>query len=209
MNQDRAIIDRCVFCGAETPGRPWCMSCLDRARRGLWCAESVIGMYTPARQPLAAPEAPPDRAIDGAPVRSWKLTIRGADRGPMTAEYECPVHGRFKAVVSRDENGDPPAEQPCPAEVSAETNLVQVPAAGVAPAPVRVDQCGIPSPWRISAPGLRFPRSDFRRGKSDPPPHELACDTRDLGEGMPMDEWKAKRAKLWADHDYKTAKEEA
>ncbi len=110
---------------------------------------------------------------------TFTLRIRGA-QSSVALEYLCDAHGIFEAVVERPE----PDAIACP-------------------------ECGAASIWTISgAPGLRFQRGAVRQGKAEPPPHQYACDTRDLGEGMPLDEWKAKRAKMWNDYDYKTFKEE-
>lgn len=136
---------------------------------------------------------------------TWKLTIRGDVSGYTRAEYRCPVHGVFEAVVARDENGDPPDETTCP---TVETEWSE-PGMGEPVKPIPVVACSLSSPWTItSAPGLAFQRGCVRQGKVEEAPHPLACDTRELGEGMPLDEWKAKRAKLWNDHDFKQFKED-
>jgi hypothetical protein len=113
---------------------------------------------------------------------TYTLKVRGAP-GPMTAEYLCPVHGRFEAMVRRTEAGDPPDARPCPV-------------------------CLQPAAWVISAPPGRVRATEVVRGKGDPAPTPLALDTRALGEGMPLSEWKARRNTMWRDHDYKQLKEE-
>ena len=81
------------------------------------------------------------------------------------AEYQCPLHGRFEAMVERPIPDDAPCE------------------------------CGVPSPWVISAPLGRAKIAEaVTRAKSDPHrPNQL--DTRPLADGMPYAEWRAKEAK--------------
>lgn len=110
----------------------------------------------------------------------------------ILADFICPIHGRFEAMV------DPDAEfAPCPAPYEPVT--VGLP---------KFLACGEPSPWSPSpiAVHTAFVVS-ATRGKSDPPPHKLATDTRALGEGQSYSEWRAQRKKLWRDHDYRVRKE--
>ena len=44
------------------------------------------------------------------------------------------------------------------------------------------------------------------RGPVSKPDSPMFCDTRELGEGMPMKEWKAKRAKLYEERRHKESK---
>jgi hypothetical protein len=44
---------------------------------------------------------------------TFTVKIRTQPGAPMIAEYECPFCGRFEALVTRDANGDPPAEVEC------------------------------------------------------------------------------------------------
>ncbi len=90
-------------------------------------------------------------------------------------EFDCPDHGRFEAMVERSEPND---THPCP-------------------------DCEVPAPWTISAPLVRIKlASAATQGGYVKPDHPLALDTRELGEGMSMQEWRAKRAKKWAEHDH-------
>lgn len=116
-----------------------------------------------------------------------KHTPRG---GPMIADYECPVHGRFEAVVARDENGDPPTEIVC-AEKSACSD----------------GACDLPSPWRISAPAIhtQFVVS-ATQGKPDTKPHPNAMDTRPLAEGR-KNEWRKNRKKQREERRHQRLKE--
>lgn len=81
------------------------------------------------------------------------------------AEYLCPVHGRFEALVERPV----PDEQPCP--------------------------CGASSPWTISAPKTtkdsRPCYAEVRGGDTERRPGML--DTRPLAEGMSPKEWRKKQ----------------
>ena len=110
---------------------------------------------------------------------TWTIKQRPHVVGaPMTADYECPKHGRFELLVERDANGDPPSELWCPVIAEAAIN-----------------HCGRSAPWRISAPSLKRDSvpcfAAVRGGDTERRPGML--DTRPLAEGMPMSEWKAKQ----------------
>jgi hypothetical protein len=122
------------------------------------------------------------------------FTIKHRGRSSLvSADYRCPVHGLFNVLVERDENGDPPAEQPCPAKIDEDHSRPLVRVARCTDA-----VCGEPSPWTISAPGVhtQFVVS-VSQGKPEPPPHKLSMQTRSLAEGQKFSEWKAGRRKLW------------
>lgn len=51
---------------------------------------------------------------------TWTIKVRTSPGALMTADYECPVHGRFEALVSRDGEGNPPIEAPCQTVLAAE-----------------------------------------------------------------------------------------
>jgi len=104
---------------------------------------------------------------------TFVVKVRGAPSGPMTSEYDCPDHGRFEAQVDRSSIPD---FHPCP-------------------------DCSALSPWRISAPLFKPQRGAVAQGKIAESPHQLALDTRPLAEGMPLREWKKRRAAMWRDHD--------
>jgi hypothetical protein len=114
---------------------------------------------------------------------TFVIKIRGA-RGNIVAEYECPEHGRFAATVQRDDAGDAPSSERCPV-IEDET------------------ACGLSSEYRISAVIGRVRAGEVSRGKSAEVPHHLALDTRDLADGMPYNEWKKKRSKVWRDETRK------
>ena len=129
---------------------------------------------------------------------TWTIKTRRAG-GPMLAEYECPEHGRFEAVVDRDASGDPPASARCPhiaraSSASMFPNSVEVPCA-----------VGRRSPWRISAPAVhtQFVVS-ATQGKSAP--HREAMDTRPLTEGR-KNEWRRERKRIKEERRHKRVKE--
>lgn len=97
---------------------------------------------------------------------SFTIKVRGG--GLLAAEYYCPEHERFDATVERDEKGDPPPTQPCPA-------------------------CGAIAEHVVSAPKPRIltvPVTAAVRGgdMKERPPGML--DTRPLAEGQKYTEWK-------------------
>lgn len=83
----------------------------------------------------------------------------------ISVEYMCPEHDRFEALVER------PAFDfmSCP-------------------------HCGALAPWVVSAPRVKIPTASVSTGKSSGPPSLGYLDTRALGDGMPLKEWKAQRA---------------
>jgi len=115
------------------------------------------------------------------PTRTWAIKVRTSPGAPMTAQFECPYHGRFEATVQRDAAGDPPASFPCPGAWADEHDEVQ---------------CGEPAEWRISAPGVhtQFVVS-ATQGKPAPKPHPYSMDHRKLAEGRRND-YKAERKKI-------------
>jgi hypothetical protein len=132
---------------------------------------------------------------------TFVIKTRGAG-GLLVADYRCPEHGMFEAVVQRNELGDAPDELPCPVVVHEQ-----------APHACGYDYehdetiyfyedvlCCEPSPWTISAPKSRVvsvvPTAAVRGGDmTDRPPGML--DTRDLAEGkVTHTQWKAKQREL-------------
>ena len=91
-------------------------------------------------------------------------------------DYICPYHGKFDALVERDNA----ATAPCPVKLD---HLESV-ASGLS-------VCGELSPWTLSAPMGRVKLGEpASRAKNDPhAPGQL--DTRPLAEGMPKAEWDA------------------
>jgi hypothetical protein len=141
---------------------------------------------------------------------TWKITIHTAPGALIAAEYMCPEHGRFAVDVPRDENGDPPATENCPAR-AAECRECDGP-------PDHCPECGAVydagceqscpgRPWHecgrlsqhvISAPGTaKVRRVEAHRGGYQKPEFETWTNTENLGEGQDLDDWKADRAKVW------------
>lgn len=109
---------------------------------------------------------------------TFTIKHRGSG-GPMIAEYECPVHGRFEATVQRDEAGDPPVDVVCP-DINDDGVI-----------------CSQVSPWRISAPRVRVRVIEVVRGGYQKPERETWTNTENLGEGQSLEDWRADRAKVW------------
>ncbi len=109
--------------------------------------------------------------------------------GTMRADYECPVHGRFEALVERDANGNPPDEAKCMTWLTV-TRF-----------------CGEWAPWRVSMPAVhtQFVVS-ATQGKSAAKPHAEALDTRKLAEGRKK-EWRLERKRLKEERRHKRVKE--
>lgn len=126
---------------------------------------------------------------------TFTIKHKRADR-PMVAEYHCPMHGRFALEVARDENGDPPAEMPCPklTPIARLSNL-ETP-------------CEASSPHVISAPrGTRVRKVEVVRGPYQKPELPTWTDTTNLGEGQDLDDWIADRDKVWEAERHKDIKE--
>lgn len=126
---------------------------------------------------------------------TWKLTVRSNPGSTVTADYECPEHGRFEATVPRDTNGDPPDDVPCP--------VVEQRGGGVfVPLPLTIGVvCQQRSPYVMSAPGhVKVKAGEVVRGKSDArPPEHNVMDTSLIADGMPLDEFKRRRAAVHRD----------
>jgi putative FmdB family regulatory protein len=94
---------------------------------------------------------------------------RGDSTALIVAEYSCPECGEFEATVKR----------PTPDELDCPT-------------------CGATATWVISAPIGRVKRGEVTQGKYEPPPAGY-MDTRAIGEGQPLEEFRADRRKLRAE----------
>lgn len=133
---------------------------------------------------------------------TYVVKVRGAG-GLVVAEYECPEHGRFTATLHREANGDPPEVQCCHVAIARCTCVHPDDTCG----PDCIDECGIAAPWRPSSVRGWVKRGEVARGKSDVQEQPTWMSTRELGEGMPLDEWEAKRDKAWEEYDRKEDKE--
>ena len=118
----------------------------------------------------------------------WTLKVRGAGGGTIPHEYLCPEHGRFTAEVPRD---NVPDEVFCDEIEHGNDNNI----------------CGLTSPWSPSGITCKVAIASFNRGKAEAPPNRQSLTTRDLADGMPMSEWRAKRAKLREERRRKRIKE--
>ena len=123
----------------------------------------------------------------------------------IAAEYMCPEHGRFEVLVEREANGDAPDGTPCPVDDDCWDCGGQPSAPGRAESGCKTCNmlchapCGRASPWTISAPFGKVKAWEVRRGKWEKPERKTFLDTRKLGEGQDMEEFRADRRKIWDD----------
>lgn len=127
---------------------------------------------------------------------TWKIKIRSEGRTKtIAAEYECPVHGRFELDVERNDAGDAPDVIECPLGVDAAIIPHDNKESGWA---LQINLCGQPAEWRISSPLAKVRSVEaVNKGKSEKPEFKTWTDTRNIGEGQPLYEWKEDRAKIW------------
>ena len=102
---------------------------------------------------------------------TWVIKTRGTPTASTIADYWCDDHHRFELAVDRI-NGDAPDSARCPV-------------------------CGNESMWCISAPLARVNPIEAIKGKSQRPERATWTDTRAIGEGQPLYDWKEDRAKIW------------
>jgi len=76
-------------------------------------------------------------------------------------------------------------------------------AADFAPCPT----CNTSSPWSPSPVLGKVKIASVSTGKYEPPPTKQYLDTRELGEGMPLSEWRKKREKVHQERRHKSNKE--
>jgi hypothetical protein len=93
-------------------------------------------------------------------------------------EFWCDSHHRFEALVERDS----PDWHPCPS-------------------------CSKPSIWVCSAPMGKVRLAEVERGGVDQPASPMFLSTQDLGNGMPYQEWREKRDKVYEERRHKESKE--
>ncbi len=102
---------------------------------------------------------------------TFKITIRGTPSPTTLADYHCDACGRFELSVERI-NGEAPDAQPCPG-------------------------CGLVAMWCISAPLARVNPIEAVKGKWTKPERSTYTDTRNVGEGQALYDWREDRAKVW------------
>lgn len=113
---------------------------------------------------------------------TFTIRLRGAPHATELADYECPVHGRFELQVDRPA----PDNAACPVWVT-EDETRSVP-------------CQHRAEWRISAPGAVRMGTQLVQGKvGEYPGEQYVMDTRPLADGMPLAEFKSRRAKVHRD----------
>lgn len=77
-----------------------------------------------------------------------------------------------------------------------------------APDDIECVECHGAARWMPSASvGCRVRRVEVVRGRWEPPERRTYLDTRKLGEGQSMDEFKAERRKVWDERRRQTVKE--
>lgn len=132
---------------------------------------------------------------------TFVIKHKRSDR-PVVAEYRCPTHGLFSLEVARDGQGNPPAEMPCPRQGMEFANPADA---------AHFDahaKCGIASPFCISAPGYTgVRRVEAVKGGWEKPARKTFLDTRDLGEGQDIDDWRAHREAIRDEERRKKLKE--
>lgn len=137
---------------------------------------------------------------------TWTYKHTRSDR-PIVAEYLCPVHGRFALEVPRDENGDPPEKMPCPTRYEPRQFALFGADAKRREEIRALHVCGRSAPYVISAPMGKVKHFEVVRGKWEKPERPTYFDTRKLGEGQPLEEFRAERAKVWEEHRWHENKE--
>lgn len=113
----------------------------------------------------------------------------------ILADFECPEHGPFEAFVDADAE-----TAPCPEMVSGYEGEALGDAGGDGVPCAEVCRW-LPTPIHGS---VRL--GEVTRGPVAKPDSPMFLDTRALGEGMPMKEWKAKRRKLYEERRHKEGK---
>ncbi len=108
---------------------------------------------------------------------TFTVRIRGAHSQPIARDFACHDCGPFSAEVSRDAD-----THPCP-------------------------DCGAPTPFVLSPVHGSVKATEAIRGSVAKPDSPMYLDTRELGNGMPMAEWRAKRDKLYEERRHKESKE--
>lgn len=109
----------------------------------------------------------------------------------VTAVYTCPAHGEFDAEVARDESGGAPEVIPCPVVTQERERWDE----GRHEDEGR--RCEQPATWTPSVVACRVRRIEAVKGKWEKPERKTYLDTRDLADGMDIDDFREKRAQIW------------
>lgn len=104
---------------------------------------------------------------------TYAVKLRGSPVGPRS--YACAAHGDFEAEVDLATSAAP---RPCP-------------------------ECGQPSPRTLDLPLFKPQRVTIGRSHSPKSDNPLDMNTQLLADGMSDEDYRAHRAKVWADHDDK------
>jgi len=114
--------------------------------------------------------------------------------GPtVTAVYTCPVHGAFDAEVQREATGGAPDAIACNEEIT--LGVATHPLTG-APA-IEYGRCSLEASWTPTVIACRVRRIEAVKGKWEKPERKTYLDTRDLAEGMDIDDFHEKRSAVW------------
>lgn len=104
--------------------------------------------------------------------------------GKVVATYTCPEHGEFDTEVERDANGEAPDTISCPLMLTANGEALGV-------------TCDLPATWTPTPVSCRVRRFEVVRGGWEKPERPTYLDTRKLGEGQSMGEFREQRRKIW------------
>lgn len=99
---------------------------------------------------------------------AWTLKVRGAHSQPMAIDFLCESCGPQSALADRDCDG-----VPC------------------------LDGCGRIAERVYSMPLVGAERASVDRGAVAKPRSPMFCDTRAIGEGQSIKDWKADRRKMY------------
>lgn len=129
---------------------------------------------------------------------TWILKERGDTTGTVRLEYLCPVHGRFELDVPR---GESPDEAPCPRRLTFDRPVTRsVDFSALSLPETRSLPCAETSPWSPTIGLARVKVGEVVRGKIDEYPGEKhVMNTQALADGMPLAEFKARRAAVHRD----------
>ena len=135
---------------------------------------------------------------------TYTRKFSGDHTAPILCTYTCPVHGEFDATVERDENGEAPDVMACPADECWVCGAIGCETCSR----VTFAPCGRPATWTPSPVAGRVRRVEVTRGKWEKPERKTYLDTRNLGEGQPLEELQAERRKIWRDERMDKARKE-